>query len=146
MLDVGGYSLEVDAPATAAAYARGVNGPETCGCWYCRNWVAGRDRLLPAEVADLLGKLGVPRDGEVEVWQVPGDGHPHGYGGWYTCVGRIVSAPPEASREFALGGWHLRFVSEVSYAVKAFDDQAVFQLQFFTWADDYIDAAELHVV
>ena len=146
MVEVGGYRLEINRPATSESYGRGIAGPESCSCVYCRNWVAGRGRLLPAEVRALLKEMGVPDDGEIEVWQVPGDDHPHGYGGWYMAVGRIVSAPPEASHEFMLGGWRLWFSSRASYAVQAFANQPTVELHFFTWADNYIDDAALHVV
>ena len=146
MLSVGGYTLKIDPSATRDCYGRGVAGPASCNCWYCRNWIAGRERLLPVEVRELLSQLGVPNDGEIEVWEVPGDSTPHGYGGWYMFVGAVTNGPPDTSREFLLGGWRLWFSPRPSYPVDAFENQSVSELHFFTWADTYIDDAELNVV
>ncbi len=143
ILNVGGYTLKIDPSTTRDCYNRGVEGPASCACWYCRNWIAGRERLLPVEVRDLLSQLGVPNDGEIEVWQFPGDSTTHGYGGWYMFVGVLANAPPDTSREFLLGGWLLSFSSGTSYPVDAFADQPVVELHFITRADTYIDDAEL---
>lgn len=145
MIEVGDYHLEVDAQATANCYAvRGAQGPEACDCCYCRNWVAGREILVPEEISNLLSQLGIPKDGEIEVWRVPGDDHPHGYGGWYMLVGRITQSPPEPLREFNIGGWRLSFSQGVSYSVDEFTGRDVFELHFFTWADSYIDDKDLN--
>jgi len=61
-------------------------------------------------------------------------------------VGAVTSGPPDTSREFLLGGWRLSFSSGPSYPVDAFASQSVVELHFFTWADTYIDDAELIVV
>src|SRR5262249_35113526 len=123
MFDVGGYRLEIDRRGTRGYYARGGAGAENCRRVDCRHWRSRRARVLPVEVRALLEQLGVPNDGEIEVWHVPGDDHPHGYGGWYLAVGRVVSAPPDASREFTLGDWRISFSSRRSYAVEAFAEQ-----------------------
>ena len=139
MIDVGGYTLTVDRAATTAAYARGVDGPEACACWYCRNWIEGRERLLPPAVRELLDTLGIPANGEIEVWEVRGDEQPHGYGGWYMAVGQVLQAPEAPAHQFVLGDWRLSFSSGVTYPVEAFNEMPTFELHFFTWAGDYID-------
>jgi len=90
------------------------------------------------EVKALLAQLGVPENGEIEVWEVPGDDTPHGYGGWYMCVGQILQSPAEESREFSLGGWQMSFTAQPSYAVDEFEGFDVFEAHFFTWAGNYI--------
>lgn len=130
-VDIGGYVLEFDPVATAAAHASLVApGPEECGCWYCRNWIAGGRDLVPKQVRALLQRFGVPLNGETEVWEVPGDRQDHWYGGWYTIVGELRVMPHESAREFDVDGWVLRFSPGASYAVAAFGDHPVFELHF----------------
>jgi len=138
-LEIGGYVVEYDREATAAAYFRiAVPGPEACGCWYCRNWAAGRERLVPAAVVAMLARLGAPLAGEIEVWEVPDEQHPHLYGGWYMVVGQVVSKPAEAVREFAMDGWRLSWSSGLSYPVPQFAGQEVCELHFLSAAGDFI--------
>jgi hypothetical protein len=141
-LAVGDYIVEYDRDATIAAYSRiAVPGPEECGCCYCRNWVAGRDRIVPAAVRDLLDAVGVPLNGEIEVWEVPGETQAHGYGGWYILVGAIVSAPLDSEQYFSLGDWRLSFKANRSYDVAAFGGSVVCELHFFTEAPDFTPSA-----
>src|SRR5437870_13890008 len=101
-LQIGGYEIEFDRDATAACYARiGTPGPEACGCAYCRNWVAAREHILPPEFRHLLSQVGVPANGETDVWEVPGETQAHFYGGWYFVVGRILSG--ERGHTFDMG-------------------------------------------
>jgi hypothetical protein len=139
--DIGGYRVSFDAVATAAAYAKvAAPGPETCGCWHCRNWIAGRDEIVRADIRTLLTRFGVPTSGEIEVWAVPGVHEPHGYGGWYTVVGQILSSPPESARDFDLSGWRLRFSPDRSYVVPAFTEFTVFEIHFFTEIRRFLEA------
>lgn len=139
--EIGGYRLLFDAAATTAAYLRvAVPGPEKCACWYCRNWIAGRDFVVHGEVRSLLRRYGVPVNGEIEVWEVPGVRQPHGYGGWYTVVGNIVEMPSEHVRDFQLGVWQVRFSPERSYVVSAFSDLSVFEIHFFVETGKFLDS------
>ena len=143
-LEIGRYVVEYDRETIAAAYSRiGVPGPEACGCWYCRNWVAGREQLVPAAVRDLLALLGVPLAGEIEVWEVPDEQHKHLYGGWYMVVGRLIAKPPEAARTFDLAHWQISWSSGPSYDVPQFAGQDVCELHFLCPVGNFIDAMEL---
>lgn len=137
-VQLGEYLVEVDAEATVAAYA-GIPtpGPEDCGCWYCQNWVAGREQLVPPAVRELLASLGIPLAGEVEVWEVPGDAGPHIYGGWYMLVGRIVQGPV-SSASVSRAGWDLTFSHGASYPVPAFAGQQVCELHFLCNVGNFI--------
>jgi hypothetical protein len=138
-LEIGGYVVEFDRETTAAAYSRiAVPGPEACGCWYCRNWAAGRDRLVPTAVRDLLARLGVPLAGEIEVWEVPDEQHDHLYGGWYMVVGRVVAKPPEEAREFTLAASQMSWSSGPSYEVPQFAGHEVCELHFLCPVGDFI--------
>jgi hypothetical protein len=141
-LEIGGYVVEYDREATAAAYSCiVVSGPESCGCWYCRNWAAGRERVVPAAVRDLLTRLGVPLAGEIEVWEVPDEEHAHLYGGWYMVIGRLVSRPPEEAREFTMAGWRMSWSSGPSYEVSQFAGEQVCELHFLSPVGDFIAPA-----
>ena len=135
LVELFGGQFVVDRGATVEAYARIViPGPEECACLPCQNWVAGREQILPLSVRRMLLEFGVPFNGEIEVWHVPGVQKPHGYGGWYTVVGEILKAPADVS----LDGWSLSFTAGRSYAVQAFTGQTVFEPTFFTEADTFI--------
>ncbi len=143
-LSLGGYVVEVDTDATAAAHAsESAGGPEECACWYCRNWIAGRVSMLPSAVGSILDALAIPRDRETEVWEVPGDTTPHIYGGWYTFVGRLVARPPAEAMEFVAGRWKLSFSAGSAYALPTFAGHEVVELHFLCDVANWIDAAEL---
>jgi hypothetical protein len=138
---IGGYELEFDREATAASYARvHIPGPEACGCAQCRNWIAARDHLLPSEFRDLLSRLGIPTNGEIEVWETPGQSQPHFYGGWYFVVGRILSGEP--GHVFAIAGFAMSFRSDGSFAVCAFEGQEVCELHFHAEVGEFLSEAE----
>lgn len=130
--DFNGYRVVFDPSATAAAYATiETPGPEECACWFCRNWVAARHEVVGPQIRDWLQRFGVPTNGEIEVWEVPGITKSHAYGGWYMVVGRVESKPESPEREFDLNGWRLSFSTGRSYAVPAFADLDVFEIHFF---------------
>jgi hypothetical protein len=140
-LQIGGYEIEYDRDATAACYARiRVPAPEDCGCAYCRNWVAAREHVLSLEFRDLLSQLAIPTNGEIEVWETPGQALPHLYGGWYFFVGRILSGEPD--RTFHVGQFTVWFTSGKSFAVPEFEGQEVCELQFVTEVGEYLPESE----
>jgi hypothetical protein len=137
-LEIGGYIIAFDRAATLAAYSLFAQPePEKCGCWYCRNWAAGRANTLPAKVRELLEQIGVPESGEIEVWQVPGQHLKHIYGGWYMFVGTL-SAIPESNTPFIVGDWTLSFSSTASYPMTQFGNAPVCELHFVTEVGDFI--------
>lgn len=140
-LQIGGYELEFDREATSACYARiRVPGPEACGCAQCRNWTHARDQVLPSELRDLLSRLGIPTNGEIEVMESPGQSQPHLYCGWYLIVGRVLSG--ERGHLFDMGSFQLSFTSGQSYAVSEFERQEVCELHFASEVGEYLTEAE----
>ena len=140
-LQIGGYEIEFDRDATAACYSRfRVPGPESCGCAYCRNWIAARKDVLPAEFHELLSQFGIPANGEIEVWETPGQTQPHFYCGWYYIVGHILCG--ELARTFNIGSLHLSFAPKAVYLVPQFEGQPVCELDFHTEISEYLPAAE----
>jgi hypothetical protein len=142
-LQIGGYEIEYDRDATAAAYSViSIPGPEGCGCAYCRNWIAGRERAVHSEALALLSKLGIPANGEIEVYEYPGGSKPHGYGGWYMFVGRLLSKPSDETKGFGTDAFSMKFTSGQSFGVPAFDDLGTCELQFYTELDEYLSPKE----
>jgi hypothetical protein len=140
-LQIGGYELEFDRDATAACYSRiHVPGPEACGCAQCRNWIAAREQVLPSEFLDLLSRLGIPTNGEIEVWETPGQSQPHFYGGWYFVVGRILNGEP--GHVFTIAGFEMSFRSTRSFAISAFEGQEVCELHFHAEVGEFLSEAE----
>jgi hypothetical protein len=138
-LQIGGYEIEFDRDATVAAYSHiTVPSPENCGCAYCRNWVAGREHAVPPEATELLSKLGIPVNGEIETYEYPGTSKPHGYGGWYMFVGCILSKPSDEAKGFGPLTFGMGFTSGKSFRVPAFDNHNTCELEFYTELDEYL--------
>jgi hypothetical protein len=140
-LQIGGYEIEFDRDATAACYARiHTPRPEACRCAYCRNWIAAREHILPPDFRQLLSQFSIPTDGEIEVWQTPGQKLAHFYGGWYFIVGRILSG--ERGHKFDMGSFGVSFNSEKSYAVREFEGHQICELHFHTETAEYLSKEE----
>jgi hypothetical protein len=87
----GQWQYSVDRDATVAAYERVAHGDAVrCGCNGCRNFVAARSQVFPAEFLALLNSLGIDPTKEGEVYtegrKAPGS---HYYGGWFHFVGDL---------------------------------------------------------
>jgi hypothetical protein len=122
------WVLEYDATATSAAYAAARPiGPEQCGCLYCRNFIAARDRSYPSELRQLASTVGVIPLTETETF----DNGPLELsnpnvrlgGGFFHFVGRIVHDPAVADED-------IYFLTERSLLPEAFGDQPVVQVEF----------------
>ncbi len=131
LLELPGWRVEYDRPATAAAYGRAqANGPEACGCDPCRNWAATRGHLLPEEFRALLDRLGIPINREAEVYhngRLPSG--LHSYGAWYHFVGRVLFGEREGSPNAAFGPLSVFFHSSPVLLPDAFAGQPVLQLE-----------------
>ena len=90
-----GWVLEVDPDATRRAYAALPSGsPEVCGCLECRNFVAARPSVYPAEARELYAQLGIDPAKEAEIYRkVELESGLHSYGGWHHLIGRILTDP-----------------------------------------------------
>lgn len=87
----GEWRYSVDRNATVEAYARVAQGDAVrCGCNGCRNFIAARPQVFPAEFVVLLESLGIDPTKEGEVYaegrKSPGS---HYYGGWFHFVGNL---------------------------------------------------------
>jgi hypothetical protein len=131
LLDLPGWRIEYDRGATVAAYASTqTNGPEACGCDPCRNWATTRDGFFPRGFRELLDRLGVPFDGECEVYHnCRLKSGLHSYGGWYHFVGRVLSGEREGSPHVVFGPFSVFFHSSPALLPEAFAGQPVVQLE-----------------
>jgi hypothetical protein len=130
LLELPGWRVEYDRPATVVAFAGAATGePERCGCDPCRNWAATRERVLPSEFRNLLAGLGIPLNGETEVYHngrlVSGL---HSYGTWYHFVGRVLFGERECSPMVDFGPLRVFFHSSPALLSKAFAAWPVVQL------------------
>ena len=143
----GELSVEVNVEATAECYARViVPGPESCGCAYCVNWIAARSGVITEDVEAFLSAFGIPRAGEVEVWQTPGVQKAHYYGGWYLFVGELPDG--DIAQSFRVGelDFSLHRVSNQGFLPAEFVGQSCCELQFSIELDDYLTAAEFEAI
>lgn len=88
---VGPWLIEHDPDATRRCYAQ-IPWGDDCDCDPCRNLDALGDDAFPAGARQVLEGLGIDFHKPAEVYHTARleNGLQH-YGGWYHCVGRIVS-------------------------------------------------------
>ncbi len=97
---VGPWVIEHDPDTTRRCYAR-IPWGNDCDCDPCRNLDALGEDAFPAEARHVLGELGIDFHKPAEVYHIARlENGLQQYGGWYHCVGRIVSgrdaSQPEA--------------------------------------------------
>jgi hypothetical protein len=136
------WEVEADSAKTRELYSSLKAGsPETCGCALCRNFVAARPQIYPAEFTRLCESLGIDRDREAEVYHThraqPGRHH---YGGWVHFVGRIVSGS-DAAKPIGTNAWTFElekinaefefgFTNKVGLLRDSFKEQSIVQVEF----------------
>jgi hypothetical protein len=85
------WSLRVRPEVTRAMLADDFFGAERCSCDGCRNFVAARELVYPAEFRERLALLGIDRRRETEVYGFPPVDGLAEYGGWFNFAGTIES-------------------------------------------------------
>ena len=109
-LTVGPQRVRFDLSATHTLYEQTIRGPgaESCGCIYCKNYAAQRNRIFPAQFMSLLKELGIDATKEWEAFNYDFDvNNPHSvslYGGWFLFVGELLDrseSPPPLKNGFA---------------------------------------------
>lgn len=87
------WMFEVDTALTEQTYQNvSGGGADTCGCNYCKNYVAYRDKVFPTEIIDLFTELGIDYRKEVEAttWELLPNALHH-IGGWFHFKGQVVA-------------------------------------------------------
>jgi hypothetical protein len=138
----GRWQLEADPVATREAYASiPKGGPEECSCEPCKNFIAARERIYPTEVLALFDKLGISFNREVEIYHMGRmESGKHFYGGWFHCVGSILSGADAAKHvadnvwrpdlENVTEGFSLGFSSRIELLRKPFEGKPIVQVEF----------------
>ena len=85
----GRRELAADLEATREAYINvSKGGPEECPCEPCKNFIAARKGIYPAEVLALFHKLGISFSREAEVYHMARlQSRKQLYGGWFPLCG-----------------------------------------------------------
>jgi len=148
------WELACDPAVTRELYGSVKSGaPEACGCAPCRNFVAAREQVYPAQVLNLFDDLGIAPDREAEVWHThrvePGKHH---YGGWFHFVGKLTTGP-DAQTQMAPNAWkidleviegdfRLGFTNQIGLLRRPFGGYPIVQLEFDTIAPWLLGEAE----
>ena len=91
-IQCGDQIVKFDCEKTRMAYAAMQTGnAERCGCSGCRNFAAQRKSAYPDHFLVLLAQMGIDPEKEGEVYECRTEGELYRYGGWFFCVGEIVS-------------------------------------------------------
>ncbi len=122
------WIFDFDVDATRAGYETiPAGGAETCDCAGCRNFLAQRDSVFPAEVLALFSKLGVDYRLDAEIYHTarlePGL---HLYGGWFHFVGAIMKEPLGPA---TLDNFTIDFVPGNALAAEVFQNQRLVQIE-----------------
>ncbi len=146
ILELPGWKIEYDRDATAAAYRLApLSRWKSCGCDPCRNWGATRGQLLSVEFRDLLARLRIPFDQEIEVYHNARlENGLHSYGGWYHFIGRVLFGERECSANVAYGGLSVYFHSKPALLADSFIGKPVVQLETeaeVPWLSDVPESA-----
>lgn len=87
------WVFEVDFLLTQQAFSNfAVGGADSCACYDCKNYVAFKDNVFPAEIRELFSALGIDFKKEVEIWAIQKlENGLHEIGGWFHFKGKIIS-------------------------------------------------------
>ena len=117
------WLFECDPSGTRTAYQQIVQGgAEGCTCAPCRNFLAQRDQVFPAEVLNFFAELGVDYQRDAEIYHIAKlESGSHLYGGWFHFIGKIEKQPPgpaQVSEGFTIDFIHASHLAAPSFAAK----------------------------
>ena len=143
IVKIGSWEVEVDVERTASVYEETKRGsPADCGCNECRNVQSLGDAAYPIQFLKLLMNLGIDfrKAAEIHDWgSEVVDGHKE-YGGWFHCIGDILSGPLDATASTRADEWPWHKLEEGfkvvidkrrDLAFKEFGDAPLVRLEFF---------------
>ena len=138
----GRWELVADPEATKGAYVNvPKGGPEECPCEPCKNFIAARKRIYPAEVLALFDKLGISFSREAEVYHMGRlQSDKHLYGGWFHFVGSILPGA-DAAKQVGENVWRpdlekvtedfsIGFSSNTQLLRRPFEGKTIVQVEF----------------
>jgi hypothetical protein len=133
-LTCGPWHVKVDREATVRAHAAmRSGGAEECRCGPCKNFAAQRPIEYPSGFLDLLSRLGIDRNREIEVYAFESeraDGLE--YCGWFYFVGFVEADPTEPDRANGPYPYAFRYYLKngPAYAVEQFANLPVSRVKF----------------
>ena len=136
------WVFDCDVEITRRAYETiSAGGVETCECSGCKNFLAQRDSVFPAETMKLFDELGVNYKRDAEIYHItrlsPGL---HQYGGWFHFVGNIVKQPVGPAN---LDHFTIDFVPGKALAAEAFASHPLVQIEITAEIPWVLTTAEL---
>ncbi len=142
-IDILEWSFEADPQATMQAHNRRAAGsPELCGCVYCRNFIALRETAYPEKFAELLTKLGIPKNFESYVYTYGEvEAGIYLYEGWFHFIGRVLKGSAILSfgtengyykGDPTLAPFSVFFNSSDNLVPESFPSSGVTQIEFST--------------
>jgi hypothetical protein len=129
----GVWRAEFDRDATIQAHAAmTTGGANRCNCQTCKNYTAQKPVPFPSDFLDLLLRLGIDPNKEIEVYEMEPD-DPQGveYYGWFYFVGEVeanAGAPDGNGIIASKFTYHLS--PGPAYAVQQFGDHPVSRVEF----------------
>ena len=133
-LTYSGWCANFDRGATIRAHAAmPTGGAETCKCRSCRNYAAQKPVPFPPDFLDLLSRLGIDANKEIEVYEMePDDPQRVECYGWFYFVGEVepdAGAPDPANGPIATE-FAYYLAPGPAYAVQQFGDYPVSRVEF----------------
>jgi hypothetical protein len=128
------WRADFDREATIRAHAAMPSGgAEDCNCQTCKNYVAQKPVPFPLDFLELLSRLGIDPNKEIEVYEMEPDA-PRGveYYGWYYFVGHVEVEPeaPDPGNGPIVTEFSYYLAPGRAYAVEQFADQPVSRVEF----------------
>jgi hypothetical protein len=128
------WRAEFDREATLRAHAAmPTGGAESCICQTCKNYVAQKPVPFPSDFLEVLSKLGIDPNKEIEVYEMEPD-YPRGveYHGWFYFVGHVEAdaGAPDPANGPIVTEFSYYLASGPAYAVKQFADFTVSRVEF----------------
>jgi hypothetical protein len=137
------WIFDCDVESTREGYASITAGAvEKCPCAECRNFLAQRNSVFPAEVLDLFNRLGVDYKRDAETYHMgrlePGV---HLYAGWFHFVGTILKEPIGPA---TLDNFTIDFIPHNALAAKDFENQPLVQIEITVKLPSVLSEAEIN--
>ena len=132
-LHLGFWRADFDRDATLRAHAAMPTDRRTCQCLTCKNYMAQKPTPFPSDFLDLLSRLGIDPNKEIEVYEMQPD-DPQGieYYGWFYFVGDVVAdaGSPNPANGPIVTEFSYHLAPGPAYAVAQFGDLPVSRVEF----------------
>jgi len=146
----GRWQISCDPSETRRAYQAVITGsPDVCDCCFCRNLVAAKKWVYPAEALALFDRLGIDARKEVETCHHGRlESGLHLHGGFFHFVGSIKAGADAIRSNGAVelepmtAAFSLGFTSHVSLVQPPFAGLSLVQLEFLAQVPWILEESE----